>query len=333
MVWGQQQSPGQRPGQPNSDQQNNAQTPAQQPQRPQAPGGGALQNPLFSGDHVLEQVASGGAVLRHGARGPAVRAVQDFLIKQGFNLGSAGADGSWGAMTTIAVKAWQSGAGLGNDGIIGKGTLGAMDSGKTVAPPTPSPQNSSNNSSGPATSGSQIPKDFEEMWDAHPHNYQDDASQNTASDDLQEEQGWDPHQYSNTCAIRLSVMFNKLGGNFKLTRDKAKAAGLDPRRLPYSRKTGWYYILSAKEMWTYVEHWGGKAHSEWPKRGRYSDSSAFSKGFSEEARDEIKGRKGIVAFDKIFGYSGTGHVDIFNGEQLSDANEWYPSQRLKVWYM
>lgn len=333
MVWGPQNRPGQRPGQPNTDQQNDNQAPTQEPQRPQAPGGGALQNPLFSGDHVLERVASGSGLLRHGARGPAVRAIQEFLIKQGFNLGSAGADGHWGNMTTVAVKAWQSGAGLSDDGVIGPGTLGAMDSGKTVAPPTPSADSSASNTSGPGGAGSQIPKEFEEMWDAHPHNYQSDPSQNTASDDLQEAQGWDPDQYSNTCAIRLSVMFNKLGGNFKLTRPKAKAAGIDPRRLPYSRKTGWYYILSAREMWKYIEHWGGQAHDEWPKRGRYTDASAFNKGFSEEARDEIKGRKGIVAFDKIFGYSGTGHVDIFNGETLSDANSWYPSKKLKVWYV
>lgn len=331
MVWGTQQQPGQRPGQPNQDTQVHQQQQQQTPQRPGAPGGGALQNPGFSGDHVLEQVAKGRAFLRHGARGPAVRAIQEFLIKQGFNLGSAGADGDWGAMTTIAVKAWQKGAGLSDDGIIGKGTLGAMDSGKVVAPPAPPAPSS--NSGGPSAGESQIPKKFEEMWEAHPHNYQADRSQNTASDDLQVQQGWDPDQYSNTCAIRMSVMFNKLGGNYKLTREKAKAAGIDPRRLPYSRKTGWYYILSAKEMWTYLEHWGGRADVEWPKRGRYAKSADFEKGFRDEIRDEIKGRKGIVAFDKIFGYSGTGHVDIFNGEQLSDATEWYPSKKLKVWYM
>ncbi len=328
MVWGPQQRPGQRPGQPTPAQDATTQTPAQQPQRPASPGGGALTNPLFSGDHVLEQVAAGRALLRHGARGPAVRALQEFLVKQGFNLGSAGADGHWGRMTTTAVKAWQDGAGLTADGVIGAGTLGVMDSGKTVAPPAPT---QTPTQSGPAESGSQIPKDFEEMWEAHPHSSV--PGENTASSDLQEDQGWDPNQYANTCAIRLSVMFNKLGGNFKLTRDKAKAAGIDPRRLPYSRKTGWYYILSAREMWTYVEHHGGQAHAEWPSRRRYKNAGEFNEGFKSEIQDEIKGRKGIVAFDKIFGYSGTGHVDIFNGEQLSAASDWYPCRKLKVWYM
>ncbi|MCO4761168.1 MAG: peptidoglycan-binding protein [Myxococcales bacterium] len=331
MVWGPQNRPGTRPGQPTNDQDTNT-SPAQTPQRPQSPGGGALQNPLFSGDHVLERIAGGRGVLKHGAKGPAARAIQEFLIKQGFNLGSAGADGHWGRMTTTAVKAWQAGAGISSDGVVGAGTLGLMDSGKTVTPPPPSQHNSSN-TSGPQGSGSQIPKDFEAAWDAHPHNYQDDASQNTASDDLQEEQGWDPHQYSNTCAIRLSVMFNKLGGKFKLTRDKAEAAGLDRRRLPYSRKTGWYYILSAREMWLYMEHWGGKPHDEWPRRGYYSSANKFDEGFKKDAEEKVSGRKGIVAFNKIFGYSGTGHVDVFDGMNLSDADSWYPCKQLKVWYI
>jgi hypothetical protein len=38
-----------------------------------------------------------------------------------------------------------------------------------------------------------------------------------------------------------------------------------------------------------------------------------------------------VAFDKIFGYGGSGHVDIFNGETLSDSSSWYASQQIKLW--
>ena len=312
---------------------DNATTPGAQntPQAPTAPGGGGLTNPLFSGDHVLENVAKGNGLLREGARGPAVRAIQNFLISQGQDLGASGADGSWGRMTTTALKAWQKANGLKDDAIIGKGTLGKMDTttgtvtpgGGGAAPPGPS-------SSEP---GGGLPVDFEKVWAAHPHNYQDDWEKNTSSADLQKAQGWDADQYSNTCAIRMSVMFNKLGGDYALSRTKAKQAGLDPRRLPYSRKTGWYYILSAKEMWIYMSYWAGKPHAEYPARGRYKDAGEFNKGFDSEIRDEISGKKGIVAFDKIFGYSGTGHVDIFDGQKLSDANEWYPSQALKLWYI
>ncbi|MCO4762329.1 MAG: peptidoglycan-binding protein [Myxococcales bacterium] len=117
------------------------------PQPPASPGGGALTNPLFSGDHVLETVSKGGGLLRPGARGPAVRAVQQFLINEGYDLGRWGADGAWGKVTTKAVKDWQKKNHLGDDGIIGKNTLGAMDvsggGGGNVTPapePTPTPE-------------------------------------------------------------------------------------------------------------------------------------------------------------------------------------------------
>ncbi len=97
------------------------------PQPPGAPGGGALSNPIFSGDHVLETVAKGGGLLRPGARGPAVRAIQQFLIGAGHDLGRWGADGAWGKMTTEALRKWQSDNGLSPDAVIGKNTLGAMD--------------------------------------------------------------------------------------------------------------------------------------------------------------------------------------------------------------
>lgn len=332
MVWGPTNRPdaNNRPGQDNNT--NRDTDGPQTPVAPPSPGGGGLTNPHFSGDHVLESVAQGNGSLKRGARGPAVRALQKYLISQGFDLGPAGADGSWGAKTTSAVSSWQNAHGLSADGVVGKNTLAAMDKDTSTAPPaaTTTPSGGAPAANEP---GGGLPTDFEKMWDAHPHNYQRDGSQNTASSDLQEQQGWDPDQYSNTCAIRLSVMFNKLGGNFKLDRQKAKAAGIDPARLPYSRKTGWYYILSAKEMWTYVSYWGGQPHQEFPDRGRYKDSYKFEEDFNARISDVVKSKKGIVAFDKIFGYSGTGHVDIFNGLQLSDASDWYPSQALKLWFI
>ncbi len=294
---------------------------------PGSPGGGTLSNALFSGDHVLESIAKGTGTLRRGARGPAVRAVQQYLIGLGYNLGRAGADGDFGGGTDRAVRLYQKVNGLGNDGIIGKGTLGHMDKGNAQGPGTQQPETDT------SQPGGGLPKDFDEMWEAHPHNYQDDPSQNYDSGQLQEDQGWDANQYSNTCAIRLSVMMNKLGGDYKLSRDKAEKAGIKRNRLPYSRKTGWYYILSAKEMWIYLEYWGGKAHMEYPARGRFRNASEFQDEFNSRIKKDLAGKKGIVAFDKIFGYSGTGHVDIFDGEKLSDASDWYPSRALKLWFV
>ena len=330
------------------------------PAAPRAPGGGTLQQPFFSGDHVLESIAKGVGTLKEGARGPAVRAIQQFLAGQGHEVGRNGPDGSFGAATKRALQAWQMAHGLPMDGVLGKDTLTAMEAqpavasaepGATVhapavgrvsrpAPPVGAPATPAQAKGGTKAHGGPVgskngglPEDFQKMWDAHPHNYQDDSRKNTASADLQVAQGWSPDQYSNTCAIRMSILFNNLGGNFKITREKAKAAGIDPGRVPFSKKTGWYYILSAKEMWTYLERHAGRAHVTLPARGRFSKAEDFQKAYDKDIAPAVAGRKGIVAFDKIFGFSGSGHVDLFDGEHLSDSASWYPSQALRLWYV
>ena len=116
-------------------------------------------------------------------------------------------------------------------------------------------------------------------------------------------------------------------------RERGANAGLKADRMPYSKKTGFYYILSAKEMWLYMSANFGAPHQSWPKSGAFKDSADFQKNFDSTIKPVVSARKGVVAFDKIFGYSGTGHVDIFDGEKLSDSPSWYGCQRLKVWYI
>lgn len=170
---------------------------------------------------------------------------------------------------------------------------------------------------------------FEKMWAAHPHNYQEDPSENTSSAALLEEVGL-PTSW-NTCAIRLSRMLNKIG--LRITPAKVKAAGIS-RPPYYSKKTKEYLILSAKEMWTYLQKNFRKADAIFPGPNKtYKDSEEFQKAFEEQIKPVVKVRKGIVAFEKIFGYSGTGHMDLFDGLKLSDAPDWYPSMRLHLWYV
>jgi hypothetical protein len=169
---------------------------------------------------------------------------------------------------------------------------------------------------------------FDKMWEAHPHNYQDNPDENTSSADILENLGF-PAGW-NTCAIRLSIMLNRLG--LKITPQKCKAAGL--RRKPmFSKKTKEYYILSAEEMWIYLTKNFRAPDIVLPKTGRYKDSEAFQKAFDETTKPIIQNKKGIVAFDRIFGYSGSGHIDIFDGEKLSDAPSWYACQRLRLWFV
>jgi hypothetical protein len=172
-------------------------------------------------------------------------------------------------------------------------------------------------------------KGFEKMWAAHPHNYQEDESENTESVDLLESLGFDTSW--NTCATRLSVMLNEMG--YTITPAKTKAAGI-ARRPTYSKKTKQYYIIAASEMWTYLTANFRAPDQVFPARGRFDSAEKFDTAFSSEIQKIVSGKRGIVAFDKLLtGYTGTGHVDLFNGEQLSDANMWYPCQKLRLWYI
>ncbi len=171
-------------------------------------------------------------------------------------------------------------------------------------------------------------EEFDKMWEAHPHNYQDDESQNTDSEDLLADHGL-PSGY-NTCAIRMSIMLNKLG--FRITPAKTAAAGLK-RKPTYSRKTKEYYILAASEMWQYMAKNFRKADKIFPADKSYKDAAAFDAAYETDIKPVVSSRKGIVAFEKIYGYGGTGHVDLFDGEKLSDADGWYPCQKLHLWYI
>ncbi len=65
-------------------------------------------------------------VLRHGAKGDDVKAMQMLLIGRGFSCGSAGADGIFGYATGKAVRALQKSTGLVQDEICGPATWGEL---------------------------------------------------------------------------------------------------------------------------------------------------------------------------------------------------------------
>jgi type VI secretion system (T6SS) effector Tae4 (amidase) len=172
---------------------------------------------------------------------------------------------------------------------------------------------------------------FQTLWSAHPHNYQaeDAPDRSTDDDEVRDEHGL-PDYMDNTCAIRLSVMLN--GSGHRITPAKAKAAGLS-RAPSYSRKTRQYYIIAAREMWQYLERHFRQEDVSFPPDGRFADEEAFLDAYETTIKPVVAARKGIVAFDKIFGYGGTGHVDLFDGEKLSDAPGFYPCQKLRLWFI
>jgi hypothetical protein len=92
-----------------------------------ATAGGTLKNPPLAGQKDLEAIVAGRAsALRRGARGDGVKALQEALIALKFTV-SGGADGVFGGGAEAAVKAFQSSKGLDCDGVVGRGTLAALD--------------------------------------------------------------------------------------------------------------------------------------------------------------------------------------------------------------
>lgn len=65
--------------------------------------------------------------LRRGDKGEYVTLLQTELIQRGYDLGKWGADGSYGAQTAEAVKAFQKDSGLTADGICGPKTWAALE--------------------------------------------------------------------------------------------------------------------------------------------------------------------------------------------------------------
>lgn len=65
-------------------------------------------------------------VLKRGAKGEAVKSLQQLLIAKGYDCGPKGADGSFGAATEEAVKKYQADHKLAVDGSVGRATWSSL---------------------------------------------------------------------------------------------------------------------------------------------------------------------------------------------------------------
>ena len=78
------------------------------------------------GGNAFTQAALGGRLLQKGSRGTDVQSLQEQLMKLGYPLKQYGADGTFGAETEKAVRAFQKKAGLAADGKYGNLTHDAL---------------------------------------------------------------------------------------------------------------------------------------------------------------------------------------------------------------
>lgn len=90
-----------------------------------------LQNAVLSRVEQLELVAAGKALIRVGARGDGVSAIQQVLMTAGYAL-PQGATGTYDAPVAEVVKAFQRAHGLTDDGIIGAQTIKKLDASGAV---------------------------------------------------------------------------------------------------------------------------------------------------------------------------------------------------------
>ncbi len=64
--------------------------------------------------------------LRRGDRGHEVQFLQQWLVNNGYSVGTAGIDGIFGPDTEAAVRRFQTDAGIAIDGIVGPQTWGVI---------------------------------------------------------------------------------------------------------------------------------------------------------------------------------------------------------------
>ena len=77
-------------------------------------------------DLPAETIEIAPRTLRKGDSGTDVKELQEALLREGYDLGSYGADGKFGSETLSAVRAFQHDNGLTPDGIVGPKTLAAL---------------------------------------------------------------------------------------------------------------------------------------------------------------------------------------------------------------
>jgi peptidoglycan hydrolase-like protein with peptidoglycan-binding domain len=91
-----------------------------------------LTSPAYTGDARLEEVYDNSPAMRYGEKGEPVKKVQQGLIDDGFPMPisteeSGGPDGIFGNETFSTVKKFQAKYGLGQDGVVGRDTMGKLD--------------------------------------------------------------------------------------------------------------------------------------------------------------------------------------------------------------
>ncbi|MBX3471817.1 MAG: type VI secretion system amidase effector protein Tae4 [Planctomycetes bacterium] len=116
----------------------------------------------------------------------------------------------------------------------------------------------------------------------------------------------DNDNYANTCAIRVSRTLNLSGQPIKPAEGLLTVRGGDGKR----------YALRMKELTNYLKaRWGKPQVSVKKPNG---DKSKFD------------GKKGVISFLGIPGYTGGGHIDLWDGAQ-TQTGDYFDSNEVLLW--
>ena len=150
-------------------------------------------------------------MLSNGSRGEEVKKLQTSLINAGYNVGSSGADGIYGANTAAAVKAYQKANGLSVDGIAGDQTLGKLYGSVATSQPTTTTTTTPTTpaQTTPAAAATQVeqPK------------YQESDTVKQAQALLQQQMAQKPGEYQSQWQSQLDAVMDKILNREKFSYD------------------------------------------------------------------------------------------------------------------
>lgn len=131
-------------------------------------------------------------------------------------------------------------------------------------------------------------------------------------------------EYHDTCAVRLADAITRVQADFF----SSATAETWPEKIP----TGRYVPSGDSEVGLRFEP--APAKRRLPIRaGEIKEhlNKKLGVGRLISAPNQISGLRGIVFFDKIPGYSGTGHISLWDGQGIVDRGEYWNSSRVWFW--
>jgi hypothetical protein len=161
-----------------------------------------------------------------------------------------------------------------------------------------------------------VPKfpDFDKLWGAYPNGEADEVKALIGG-------GVNEAWITNTCTIRLSRAFNYAGREWRIPKGHAFA---DQSAMPKVLNTvrgadGLRYAFRVREFLKYLKEKFGKPQIR------------VFKARGEGMPEQFAGRRGIAVFNDCGWSDATGHVDLWNKDQIAHPAYWEEAKEVYLW--